>query len=253
MPPRAVSGLDAARAQPLPAQPVPPASASRLGDTASAALRSCSARHCPSRVPFRLRGHSSARNRACVRVLWVTCVGSARTERETGASQEEPTTGDKGLRRMESSTRKVSPPHVAATSPRGRGLASHRLRLERAVLPWMCLLILEAALVYALNTGLVARFSAQDARASHFERAATKVYVLDDDDGTACNGAGCGHWVTIGCGQWVPRNAERLRLVRRAVHDDEESGSCDGAPGLESCAPMPGQKAVVAWRGRRCP
>jgi hypothetical protein len=115
----------------------------------------------------------------------------------------------------------------------------------------MCLLILVAALVYAANTALVARFSAQYAEAAPFERAATKVYVLDDDDGTACNGAGCGHWLSIGCGRWVPRNAERL--VTRALHDDEESGSCDGAPGLESCAPVPGQEAAVAWPGRSCP
>jgi hypothetical protein len=114
----------------------------------------------------------------------------------------------------------------------------------------MCLLILEAALVYALNTALVARFSAQDAKAAPFERAATKVYVLDDDDGTACHGAGCGHWVSIGCGRWVPGNAERV--VTLALNG-EESGSCDGAPGLESCAPMPAQKAAVAWPGRRCP
>ena len=120
----------------------------------------------------------------------------------------------------------MSPPSVATTSPRGLGLSSRRLHPERGVLPWICLLILEAALAYALNTALVARLSAEGAKAATFERAATNVYVLDDDDGTACHSAGCGHWVSIGCGQWVSGSAERP--VTRALHD-EDSGSCDGA------------------------
>src|SRR5262249_34694943 len=128
---------------------------------------------------------------------------------------------------------------------RGLGLSSRRLHPERGVLPWICLLILEAALAYALNTALVARLSAEGAKAATFERAATNVYVLDDDDGTACHGAGCGHWVSIGCGQWVPGSAERP--VTRALHDEALTASARSARRRAATR----FRTDVTWEGRR--
>ena len=100
--------------------------------------------------------------------------------------------------------------------------------LRARVLPWICLLVVQASLAYALNTALVSKFSAHDAQASRAEQAPTAVYVLDDDSGLACNGAGCGHWEPIGCGRWVPTAVQAGAPV--ALHDDENGAACDRAP-----------------------
>ncbi len=94
--------------------------------------------------------------------------------------------------------------------------------------PWICLLVVQASLAYALNSALVSRFSALDARAAPAGQLATAVFVLDDDSGLACNGAGCGHWEPIGCGQWVTTAVQARAPV--ALHDDENGAACDRAP-----------------------
>jgi hypothetical protein len=63
----------------------------------------------------------------------------------------------------------------------------------RAGLPWICLLLVQASLVYALNAALVSKFSTQAAHAAPVERSVA--FVLDDDHGTVCGGGGCGHFV----------------------------------------------------------
>jgi len=92
-----------------------------------------------------------------------------------------------------------------------------RRNLPVRLLSWICLLVVQAGLAYALNSALVSSSSSQSAQVAPAERSATPVLVREDDSGRACNGGGCGRRLNIVCSRWVPlplSTLQRLPFIR---------------------------------------